>query len=111
MSDSNAKTRARLEARLASLQGRLAEINETLREPQDDDFEEQAAELDDDAVLEHLSHAGKIEAYLIEAALTRIDEGNYGKCVECGKAIAKRRLQALPEAERCLPCAEQCGNR
>ena len=42
--------RARLESRLKVLQGRLAEINETLREPEDDDLEEQAVDLDDDAV-------------------------------------------------------------
>jgi RNA polymerase-binding transcription factor DksA len=105
------KVRWRLEARLESLQGRLAEFNETLRQPEDDDFDEQAAELDDDDVLERLSRAGRTEVYLIEAALKRIEEGTYGKCVECGKAIAKRRLQALPEAEKCLSCARGTTTR
>ena len=101
-----AQMKARLETRLELLRGRLSEINETLREPEDDDFEEQAAELDDDDVLECLSHAGRAEVLLIEAALKRIDEGTYGRCVECGKAIGVRRLKALPEAERCLSCAQ-----
>jgi RNA polymerase-binding transcription factor DksA len=105
------KMRALLEARLDALRGRLAEIGETLREPEDDDFEEQAADLDDDAVLESLSHAGRTEVHLIEAALKRIEEGTYGKCIDCGKAIAKRRLEALPEAERCLSCAQRATGR
>jgi RNA polymerase-binding transcription factor DksA len=105
------KMRARLEARLESLHGRLAEINVTLREPEDDDFEEQAAELDDDDVLESLSHAGRTEVQLIETALRKINEGTYGTCVECGKAIPNRRLQALPEAAKCLSCARGAARR
>jgi RNA polymerase-binding transcription factor DksA len=108
MSDKEiAKIRAQLEARLEALRGRLAEINETLREPEDADLYEQAADLDDDVILERLSRAGRIQQYLIEAALKRIDGGVYGKCVECGKDIAETRLKALPEAERCLSCARK----
>jgi DnaK suppressor protein len=102
------KIRGRLEARLESLQGRLDEINETLRQPEED-IEEMAPEMDDH-VLERLSHAGRTEVYLIEAALRRIEEGTYGKCIECGKPIAKRRLEALPEAERCLACAQRLAD-
>jgi RNA polymerase-binding transcription factor DksA len=101
--------RARLEARLRALQGRLAEIHETLREPEDDDLAEQAIELDDDEVLERLSRAGRDEALLIRAALKRIDDHTYGKCVSCGKAIGDRRLRALPEASTCLRCAQRGG--
>lgn len=38
------------------------------------------------------------------AALGRIDEGNYGICVECEQAIAPARLAALPWAALCLHC-------
>jgi len=101
--------RSRLEARLRALQERLAEIQETLREPEDDDLAEQAIELDDDEVLERLSRAGRDEALLIRAALKRIDDDAYGKCVSCGKVIGKRRLRALPEASTCLRCAQRGG--
>ncbi|NIO28637.1 MAG: TraR/DksA family transcriptional regulator [Candidatus Latescibacteria bacterium] len=111
MSDDTAKWRALLEDRLKSLQERLAEINETLRQPEDDDIEEQAVEADDDEVLHRLARAGRDEARLIGAALRRIDEGTYGICTTCGKAISKRRLQALPEAEKCLRCAQQSDDR
>lgn len=44
----------------------------------------------------------------LEQALKRIDSGDpeYGMCVECGEDIAFKRLQALPESEVCIHCAE-----
>jgi len=111
MSDQTAELKARLEARLRSLRDRLSEFSETLREPEDDDFEEQAADLDDDEVLTRLAHAGRDEVRLIEAALRRIDEGTYGKCLSCGKPISPGRLKALPEADRCVDCAQGIGRR
>jgi DnaK suppressor protein len=42
----------------------------------------------------------------VRAALSRIDEGTYGLCIECEEAIAPRRLAAVPWAARCLACQE-----
>ncbi len=42
----------------------------------------------------------------IEAALERIEEGDYGSCVECGRVIPKLRLNAIPYASHCVKCAE-----
>lgn len=50
----------------------------------------------------------------IDAALRRLGENTYGRCVECGDEIAVARLRALPFATRCRDCeedreaAEQC---
>ena len=41
----------------------------------------------------------------IDAALTRLDDGEYGFCVECGEAIAPKRLEIDPGAPRCSGCA------
>lgn len=40
----------------------------------------------------------------INSALERIDEGTYGKCVNCGKDIGEERLAALPWATLCIDC-------
>ncbi len=40
----------------------------------------------------------------IQAALSRVDSGTYGLCVDCGEAIGFQRLQAYPSANRCLQC-------
>ncbi len=39
-----------------------------------------------------------------ELALRRIDEGEYGDCLQCGEPIAYARLQAQPFANLCIDC-------
>ncbi len=43
----------------------------------------------------------------IRAALTRIDSGTYGRCEECGGAIAPERLRTLPHTRHCIACARR----
>ncbi|WP_123039881.1 TraR/DksA C4-type zinc finger protein [Cohnella candidum] len=38
----------------------------------------------------------------VEAALERMDTGEYGRCKECGAFIPPERLEALPTADRCV---------
>jgi len=40
----------------------------------------------------------------IDAALTRIEEGTYGICVNCGDEIPPERLEANPWASLCIDC-------
>ena len=42
----------------------------------------------------------------IDAALKRIDRGEFGTCLDCEEAIAPKRLAALPWARYCLHCQE-----
>jgi DnaK suppressor protein len=44
---------------------------------------------------------------LIEDALERMEEGQFGKCTECGGVIPKTRLSAIPFTPVCIKCAEQ----
>lgn len=39
-----------------------------------------------------------------ESALTRLADGTYGDCADCGNAIAFARLMAYPTADRCVAC-------
>jgi len=43
----------------------------------------------------------------VEAALARINAGNYGVCGVCETSIPKARLEALPWARLCVNCAER----
>ena len=43
----------------------------------------------------------------IAAALGRIEQGTFGHCEGCRKAIAKDRLHALPYARYCVECARR----
>jgi DnaK suppressor protein len=40
----------------------------------------------------------------IEVALTKIQDGTYGECEECGEQIAVARLMARPVAQLCIDC-------
>lgn len=43
----------------------------------------------------------------IEAARTRVDQGGFGTCIDCGGDIAFERLSAYPTAKRCFVCQRQ----
>lgn len=43
----------------------------------------------------------------VRAALARVDEGRYGRCLRCDEPISPKRLEALPWASLCLACQEQ----
>ena len=49
------------------------------------------------------SKSGRL-VYHIDEALRRMDRGEYGKCVVCGKQIGKARLEAVPHARMCIDC-------
>lgn len=42
----------------------------------------------------------------IEAALQRIDEGEFGYCADCGDRIARKRVALDPTTPTCLSCAK-----
>ncbi|MBI4571920.1 MAG: TraR/DksA C4-type zinc finger protein [candidate division NC10 bacterium] len=44
---------------------------------------------------------------VLARAEEKIREGTYGICEACGRAIPTARLRAVPEAVRCVSCAEQ----
>ena len=43
----------------------------------------------------------------LSAALDRLNDGEYGTCVECGEDIAPARLRALPEVQTCVRCQDR----
>src|SRR5215472_7836629 len=47
----------------------------------------------------------------VDAALHRIDKGNYGVCLECEEPISPKRLEAVPWARYCVPCQENIAAR
>ncbi|MBT2208442.1 MULTISPECIES: TraR/DksA C4-type zinc finger protein [Actinomadura] len=54
-----------------------------------------------EAALESLeAHRGAVVA-----ALERVASGTYGRCAGCGRPIAEGRLEARPDATRCIACA------
>lgn len=51
------------------------------------------------------SQRRKTEIHQAKAALLRIDQGEFGYCVECGEDIAPQRLNHNPSVATCITCA------
>jgi len=47
----------------------------------------------------------------VVAALARIDDGSYGRCVDCGNSVPDARLEARPASPRCVPCQSKRDRR
>ena len=92
--------------RLADLKGRLAGIETELGHHNNPDWEERATEREADEVLEGMGLSGQQEIRMIEAALQRIETGEYGACMRCGAEIAAGRLDAVPFTPFCARCAQ-----
>jgi DnaK suppressor protein len=56
-------------------------------------------------LLSRLDDKQKAEIEEIDRALGKIANGDYGRCETCGKPIPLARLEALPIAASCVPCA------
>jgi DnaK suppressor protein len=55
-------------------------------------------------VLFNLSETQKQKIADIDAALERIEKGEYGICMECGEEIAPRRMEVRPFSRYCIDC-------
>ncbi|MGB5719351.1 MAG: TraR/DksA C4-type zinc finger protein [Woeseiaceae bacterium] len=47
----------------------------------------------------------------VAAALQRIDDGEYGACLECDQPIKQKRLEFDPTALLCIDCASRAENK
>jgi RNA polymerase-binding protein DksA len=60
----------------------------------------------DAGVLERLGERERVALRRIDAAISRLDDETYGRCLGCGTMVARERLEAMPEAELCHDCQE-----
>lgn len=69
-----------------------------------DSAEDNATEVAD--YTQKLSAEKELEADLkkVDAALKRMEKGEYGKCYNCGEYISIDRLRVMPEADYCVKC-------
>jgi RNA polymerase-binding transcription factor DksA len=105
----------------ARLRERAAEIQERLKHLRADDNEQRDAELAD--YDQHPADQGtetleaeldqttitilESEAKDVELAQQRLEEGTYGTCIVGGEEIPPERLEAIPEAVRCIDHQKQ----
>lgn len=99
--------RARTDERLQALDADVARIVEaTAGANTDDEHDPEGATIAfERAQLLALAAAARRHLAEVDAALDRLAHGGYGRCERCGGAIPTARLEARPDARRCVPCA------
>ncbi len=107
------------QARLSSLRSELearqhrlhAELQDEKSMPERTQSDSQDSEISYISGLDHQVDEGVnvqhiLELRDIEAALQRIQAGQYGVCQDCGASIDINRLTAYPTARRCIDCKQ-----
>jgi len=105
MTDIAART-AQIKDRRLELVARMSSVDQELGAHGSPDWEDNAVEHEEDETLEALGIAAQKEILMLDAALKRIDAGEYGYCVTCGTAISEQRLDLLPATPFCRNCAQ-----
>jgi DnaK suppressor protein len=53
------------------------------------------------------THNDRSQLQLVDDALQRIKDDEYGECISCHEELAQKRLEAAPWARYCIPCQEK----
>ena len=103
----------RLEVRQQELRRMVTRTQQDGRSADEDtaqDIADKAASSYNKEFLFHLSNADRQLLQMVENALARIREGNFGECISCGKEINSKRLDAVPWTRHCIECQEKLEN-
>jgi DnaK suppressor protein len=60
---------------------------------------------------EAILHSARAQRGEVLAALARVEESTYGRCIDCGGDIPDGRLEARPDAARCVSCQAKHARR
>jgi RNA polymerase-binding transcription factor DksA len=95
--------RMRLDEMLADLDRSIAVLHEEHPEAEHHTADAGASLSDTDRIDAALDALRRQRAEVL-AARERAQEGTYGKCVDCALPVPEGRLEARPEASRCVGC-------
>ena len=82
-------------------EGRLADDDPTV------DLADKAANSYTKEFLFGMTNTDRALLNLIDGALKRIDNDNYGSCLNCEEEMQQKRLEAVPWAKHCINCQEK----
>jgi len=100
----------RLETRQQELRRAVTRTQQDGRSADEDvaqDIADKAASSYNKEFLFHQSNADRQLLMMVEGALARMREGNFGECISCGKEINPKRLEAVPWTRHCIECQEK----
>jgi DnaK suppressor protein len=99
--------RTTLEYELAEIRTQIAELQETFRERPGYGLGRGNPAAIRREVSRALLRRLRERAGSLEQAMSRLAEGSYGICIQCGKPIHPERLAVLPDTEICIDCAQR----
>jgi DnaK suppressor protein len=103
-----ATAQTRLEGMLADLDRSIAILKGEHPDPSVRGYDNHPADagtnLSDTDRIEAALEAMRRQRGAVAAALERVATGTYGECLGCGKPVPEGRLDARPEAARCVGC-------
>ncbi|MDG1752383.1 MAG: TraR/DksA C4-type zinc finger protein [Thalassotalea sp.] len=85
---------------------RITAIEADFKKGRSADFSEQTTESENDEVLDEIHHEAKVELSLVNNAILKLENGQYGICETCDDDINPERLKALPYTSTCIKCAK-----
>jgi len=88
------------------LEHRIKAIEADFKKGRSQDFSEQTTESENDEVLDEIHHEAILELKLINEALQKIDDDQYGLYNSCEEQIDPKRLSILPYTNTCIHCAQ-----
>ncbi len=94
--------RSELDRSISVLKGEQPQDERILEYPQDP--ADAGANLSESERTEAVLAVAKMQRSQVLDALHRIELGTYGTCVDCGAGVPEGRLEAKPEAARCVTC-------
>jgi len=100
----------RLETRQGELRRMVTRIEQDGRAVDEDsaqDIADRAASSYTKEFLFHQSNNDRQLLQMVEGALSRMREGEFGECISCGREIDPKRLEAVPWTRHCIECQEK----
>ena len=102
--------RKRLEERQQELRRVVARTEDEGRAADSEtaqDIADKAANSYNKEFLFHQSNSDRQLLGMVESALDRVRQGNFGQCISCGGEINAKRLEAVPWTRYCIECQEK----
>jgi DnaK suppressor protein len=107
----NKEQLTRLKDRLLAVRETLVRDVDHIQKHSNDEYESEVPDINDEAsrtysrnVMLSRGEAERHQLKLIDEALSALEAGDYGVCVDCESEIPFERLLSVPYVERCVNC-------
>jgi DnaK suppressor protein len=107
----DATVRTRLTSMLAELERSIRVLRGEPVAVRDRSAADAGADLTDADRTQAMLEVASRQRKAVLDALKRLDDGRYGRCVDCDGLLPEGRLEARPEAARCVQCQSRLERR